>query len=83
MASPRACGKTWKEITMGKEHQGRGMPLPWVRMVIIIAVLLVTSMGSGHARGEAPMGSEGTITAAQRTPGEGMGWLHVHGVTPL
>jgi hypothetical protein len=36
---------------MAKGYQGRGTLQLWVRIVVMIVVLLVASVGSGHARG--------------------------------
>ena len=38
---------------MGTRHQGRGSPPKWVGIVVMLAVLLVASVGRGHARGGA------------------------------
>ncbi len=36
---------------MEKRHEGRGTRPPWVGIVVILAGLLVASVGLGHARG--------------------------------
>src|SRR5215468_9671095 len=45
--------KTRKGGRMGTRHQGRGRPPQWGGIVVMLAVLLVASVGRGHARGGA------------------------------
>jgi len=53
VASSGARGKTRKGITMRQEYHGRGTHHSWVGIIGLMAVLLVASVGPGHARGGA------------------------------